>query len=152
MITEKRPVIYKNVYIANDGIIWDKESQCTQYEELLKDLTPLKDLKFFDSKGNLIDIFKEKNIPPFSYLMITKDTERYDREVIQYLVTGKKGDNVSYELPNAIGLYYNDWTEAYSGGYGSNGWVESKSTADLEYIISECQRQIAIYQKIYESK
>lgn len=84
--------------------------------------------------------------------MITKDTERYDGEVIQYLVTGKKGDNVSYELPNAVGLYYNDWTEAYSGGYGSNGWVEPQSTADLEYIISECQRQIAIYQKIYESK
>lgn len=28
MKIEKRPVMYKNVYIANDGIIWDRESQC----------------------------------------------------------------------------------------------------------------------------
>lgn len=152
MKIENRPVIYKTAYIAEDGVAWEKENQCIQYEDLLKDLSPLKNLKFFDSKGNPIDVFAEKDIPHFSYLMITKDTERYDGEVIQYLITGKKGDNVSYELPNAIGLYYNDWTEAYSGGYGRNGWIEPKSSADLEYIISECQKQIAIYQKIYESK
>lgn len=151
MKIEKRPIMYKNVYIANDGIIWDRECQCTQYESLLKDATPLKNLKFFDNKGNFIDIFKEKDIPHFSYLIITKDIEKYDGEVIQYLITGKKGDNASYELPNATGLWYNDWTEAYSGGNGYNGWVEAEDIANLKNTISDCQKQLAVYQKIMKA-
>ena len=70
MKVEKIVKEYETIYIAENGTEFDTERRCKEYEELLKDPSPLKALKFFDSKGNPLDVFALGDIPCFSYLVI----------------------------------------------------------------------------------
>lgn len=149
MIVEKIPVKFEERYIANDGKIWQTPIECEQYEELLADPSPLKDLSFFDNCGNPIDIFQLKEIPAFSYLVLTDDIKRYLPTVVKAIVSNGRGcDTASYSLPTERGIWYNDWTNAYNGAYGSNGWVQQPSIEALQCEINNCQRKIKLFQKM----
>lgn len=149
MIVEKIPVEFERRYIANDGKAWKTQIECEQYEELLADPSALKDLSFFDGDGNPIDIFQLKEIPAFSYLVLTNGIKRYRPTVVKAIVGVSYGSDMSsYDLPTEQGIWYNDWTNAYSGGYGSNGWVKQSSIETLQRKINNYQRKIELFQKM----
>jgi hypothetical protein len=151
MRVEKIPVEFEERYIANDGKVWRTKIECEQYEELLADPSPLKDLSFFDNDGNPIDIFQLKEIPAFSYLVLTNDVKRYRPTVVKAIVGNPYGcDTDSYALPTEQGIWYNDWTNACNGAYGSNGWVEQPSIELLQCEINSCQRKIKLFQKMQQ--
>ena len=149
MRVEKVPVEFETRYIANDGKVWQTRIECEQYEELLADPSPLKDLSFFDNNGNPIDIFQLKEIPTFSYLVLTNDIKRYRPTVVKVIVGVSYGSDMSsYDLPTEQGIWYNDWSNAYSGAYGSNGWVRQPSIELLQCKINSCQNKIKLFQKM----
>ena len=149
MIVEKVPVEFEERYIANDGKVWQTRIECEQYEELLADPSPLRNLSFFDSDGNPIDIFQMKEIPAFSYLVLTNDIKRYQPTVVKAIVGNPYGSDMdSYILPTKQGIWHNDWANAYNGAYGSNGWVKQSSIASLQCEINSCQRKIKLFQKM----
>ena len=141
---------YDEIYIAEDGTRWSSEQLCKQYEELLKDPSPIKSLEFFDSKGNPIDIFALGEIPKFSYLYIAKNrTKYYDWFVIKAIIGKKDNDIESYDLPMSKGFYYNDWSEALNGSRGFNGWKRIEETIkSLENKIKGHQDRIDFLKKI----
>ena len=151
MIVEKVPVEFETRYIANDGKMWQTQTECEQYEELLADPSPLKDLSFFDNDGNPINIFQLKEIPAFSYLVLTNDIKRYRPTVVKAIVGSFHGcDMSSYTLPTEQGIWYNDWTNAYNGAHGSNGWVRQPSIKSLQCTINSCQKKIEKFQKMQQ--
>lgn len=151
MRVEKMPVEFEKRYIANDGKVWQTQIECEQYEELLADPSPLKDLSFFDDEGNPIDIFQLKNIPAFSYLVLTNSIKRYQPAVVKTIVGDLyRYDTSSYTLPTEQGIWYNDWSNAYEGAYGPNGWVRQPSIQSLQFEINSYQSKIKLFQKMQQ--
>ncbi len=144
----KIPIEFETHYIANDGKKWKCQKQCEQYEQLLADPSPLRNLSFYDSEGKPLDIFALKDIPAFSYLVLKNDIERYDHEVVKAIVGCWYNSSESYCLPTTKGIWYNDWSHAYEGSYGFNGWVRCDSIDTLQHKIESCQNKIKFFQQI----
>jgi hypothetical protein len=146
----KVPIEYATTYVANDGVEWSTKHQCEQYEKLLNDTAILKSLNFYNQEGNPINIFELKRIPAFSYLVLTQDIERYDSKVIKAIICGNRtnDDLASYDLPTSAGVWYNDWTNAYSGEYGFNGWIKEWSIDTYQQKIKEMQNKVLLLSKI----
>ena len=151
MTVEKIATQYETYYIANDGKKWRSEELCRQYEELLADPSPIKNLKFFNSKGEPIDVFARGEIPYFCYLVLTDTTKEYSWSVIKAIIGNRENDEASYHLPASKGVWYNDWSSAFNGGYGYNGWVRENSIEYLEEEIKSCQNKIKLLKKITET-
>jgi hypothetical protein len=143
----KVPIEFEEKYISIDGKTWGARHQCEQYEELLADNSILKDLPFYDEKGNRLDIFALKQIPAFSYLVLNQDIKNYDSEVIRIILNGR-GSNEYFQLPSTKGIWYNNWTNAYNGSYGFNGWEKCLTIEQLNNKIKSYQRQIELFEKI----
>ena len=142
---------YDEIYIAEDGTRWSSEQLCKDYEELLKDPFPIKSLKFFDSKGDPIDVFALGKIPKFSYLVITEDEIKYYHWLVVLTIIGEKDYNAyhSYNLPIFHGVYYNDWSNELNGNRGFNGWKRVGETIEsLENKIKGYQDRIEFLKKI----
>jgi hypothetical protein len=148
MTVEKIATQYETYYIANDGKEWRSEEWCRQYEELLADPSPLKNLKFFDSEGEPIDVFALGKIPCFCYLVLTDTIQKYHWSVVKAIIGNRENDETSYNLPTSKGVWYNDWSNAFNGGYGSNGWERADSIEYLEIKIKSCQDKINLLKKI----
>lgn len=150
MKIQKVPVEYEERYISDDGKIWQTRWECEQYEELLADPSPLRQLSFFDYEGNPIDIFQLKDIPDFSYLVLYQNIKSYSPEVVKAIIGSIvwHSSDVAYHLPITKGIWYNDWSNAYNGGYGVNGWVREPDITDLQRQIENCQKKIEKFQKI----
>lgn len=144
----KVPVRFETRYISNDGTEWQSQEQCEQYEQLLADDSPLRELSFYDSEGKPLDIFALKEIPAFSYLVLKNDIEHYDPEVVKTIIGYWTNANASFCLPTTEGVWYNDWSNAYNGGYGFNGWVCCDTIEDLQLTIEKCQNKIKFLQQI----
>lgn len=148
MKIEKVAIQYAERYIANDGKIWKSKIECEQYEELLTDLSPLQKLHFFDNEGNPINIFQLKEIPPSCYLVLLQDIQYYSPEVIKTIIGDGRYDNTSYKLPTERGVWYNNWSNAYNGGCGFNGWEKLPSIESLQIKIKSCEKQIEKIKKL----
>ena len=144
----KIPIEFATQYISNDGKKWKYQEQCEQYEQLLADPSPLRELSFYDGEGKSLDIFALKDIPAFSYLVLKNDIEHYDPEVVKTVVGCWHSSEESFRLPTTKGIWYNDWTNAYNGGYGFNGWVQCDTIDTLRSKIEECQNKIKLFQQI----
>lgn len=148
MTIEKIATQYETYYIANDGREWRCESWCKQYEELLADPSPIKNLKFFDGEGEPIDVFARGKIPCFCYLVLTDTLKDYHWSVIKAIIGDRDNDEASYHLPTSKGVWYNNWSNAFNGGYGYNGWEQENSIEYLENKIKSCQNKIKLLEKI----
>ena len=148
MKIEKVATEYETRYIANDGKMWKSKIECEQYEELLTDSSPLQKLHFFDKECNPIDIFQLKDIPHFCYLVLEQDIQCYRPEVVKAIVGNNRYDDASYKLPTTKGVWYNDWSSAYSGGYGRNGWEKLPSIESLQNTISYYKERIEKIKKM----
>jgi hypothetical protein len=148
MTVEKIATQYETFYIANDGRKWRSEAWCKQYEELLADPSPIKNLKFFNGEGEPIDVFALGKIPCFCYLVLTDTIKEYHWSVIKAILGNRANDEASYNLPTSEGVWFNDWSEAFNGGYGRNGWVREDSIEYLTNKIKSCQDKIKLLEKI----
>lgn len=149
MTVEKIATQYETYYIANDGKKWRSEEWCRQYEELLTDSSPIKNLQFFNGNGEPIDVFALGEIPCFCYLVLTDTIKKdYHWSVVKAIIGNRENDEASYHLPTSKGVWYNDWSEAFNGGYGRNGWVREDSIEYLESKIKSCQNKIKLLEKI----
>ena len=144
----KVPIEFETRYISNDGKKWKYQKQCEQYEQLLADPSPLRELSFYDAEGKPLDIFVLKNIPDFSYLVLKNNIECYDPEVVKSIIGCCNGLDDSFRLPTAEGIWYNDWSNAYNGSCGANGWTRCYSIDTLLLMIEDCQNKIKLFQKI----
>jgi hypothetical protein len=149
MEIKKTPVVFEEEFISVDGKSFQFQDTCEQYEQLLLDSTPLRNLSFFDKAGEPLDIFALHDIPPFSYLVLKHDIPDFDPEAVQAIIGADDTlDFISFSLPHTVGIWYNDWTNSYSGGYGRNGWRRCPSIEELQATISSCQNQIALLNKL----
>lgn len=144
----KIPIEFETRYVSNDGKKWKYQKQCEQYEQLLADPSPLRELSFYDAKGKPLDVFALKDIPAFSYLVLKNDIERYDPEVVKAIIGYGYNSEESFRLPTTKGIWYNDWSNAYNGSYGFNGWVQCDTIDTLQLTIEECQNKIKLFQQI----
>lgn len=151
MKIEKVPVEYETTYVAIDGTQWKTERQCLQYEALLNNPSPLKGLFFFNSSAEPINVFAEHHIPDFAYLVIKEPLQEYDWRVVAKIIGDTMAHEASYTLPTKKGVWYNDWSNAYNGGYGFNGWCEQDSVATLERKIKQYQDKINFLKKIEQT-
>lgn len=142
------PIDFEIRYVSNDGTKWKSQKQCEQYEQLLADPSPLRELPFYNDKGKPLDVFALKDIPAFSYLVLKNDIEDYDPEVVHTIIGCWHSVNGSFHLPTTKGIWYNDWTNAYNGSYGFNGWVQCDTIDTLLLTIEECQNKIKLFQQI----
>lgn len=148
MTVEKIATQYETYYIANDGKRWHCEERCKQYEELLADPSPIKNLRFFNNEGEPIDVFALGEIPCFCYLVLTDEVNKYHWSAVKAVIGNKDNDETSYNLPTSKGVWYNDWSNAFNGRYGSNGWERVDSIDYLESTIKSCQNKIKLLKKI----
>ena len=144
----KIPIEFDTRYVSCDGKEWRTERQCEQYERLLADPSPLRELSFYDSEGKPLDIFALKNIPAFAYLVLKNDIERYDPDVVKTIIGYQLRTDSSFCLPTTKGIWYNDWSNAYNGAYGSNGWMQCDSINSLQIKIESCQKKIKLFEQI----
>lgn len=148
MTVEKIATQYETYYISDDGKKWHSEDWCRQYEKLLADPSPIKNLKFFNGNGEPIDVFALKEIPCFCYLVLTDEIKKYHWSVIKAIIGNRDNDEASYSLPTFKGVWYNDWSNAFNGAYGYNGWTTIDSIETLENKITSCQNKIKLLEKI----
>lgn len=148
MRVEKIATQYETRYYADDGREWESAYLCEQYDKLLTDPTPLKRLKFFNSEGDPIDVFALKEIPAFCYLVLTEELPKYSWEVVKAIIGDVGNDQSSYDLPKWSGVWYNNWSNAYNGAYGPNGWEVVETIQTLENQIKSRQTKIKLLQKI----
>jgi hypothetical protein len=148
MKIEKIPVEYEERYVSEDGKTWKTRWECEQYEELLADPTPLRELSFFDCKGNPIDIFQLKDIPVFSYLVLRQKIKSYSPKVVHAIIGASCSNDESFRLPTTEGVWYNDWSNAYNGAHGSNGWMQEPTINELQRKIKQCEEKIEKFQKM----
>lgn len=149
MEIRKIPVVFEEEFIAIDGKVFQYQNTCKQYEQLLLDPTPLRDLSFFDKHGKRLDIFALHDIPPFSYLVLKHNISDFDPEAVQAIIGADDTlDFISFNLPHTAGIWYNDWTNSYSGDHGCNGWRRCPSVEELQATISSCQNQIELLNKL----
>jgi hypothetical protein len=148
MTIEKIATQYETYYISNDGKKWRSEEWCKQYEELLADPSPIKNLKFFNDNGEPIDVFARRAIPCFCYLVLTDEIKKYHWSVVKAIIGNRENDETSYNLPTYEGVWYNNWSNAFNGGYGPNGWEQEDSIKSLESKIKSYQNKIKLLEKI----
>lgn len=149
MEIRKIPVVFEEQFIAIDGKVFQFQSTCEEYEQLLLDPTPLCNLSFFDKHGERLDIFAIHEIPPFSYLVLQHEIPDFDPEAVQAIIGADETlDFTSFNLPHTTGIWYNDWGNSYSGGRGRDGWRRCPSIEELQDTISSCQNQIELFNKL----
>lgn len=152
MRIEKIPVDFEERFIAEDGTVWKFYRECEQYEELLADPSPLRNLFFFDNSGNPIDVFELKEIPISSYLVLSNPIKKYAPKVVQAILKTQRyvSDTDAYALPTDEGIWFNDWSNALNGCYGSNGWKRVSTIKEMENAIENYQKKIKLLQKMLD--
>ena len=149
-------VVKETAFISFDGKEWAWRHECQQYEELKSKQNPLENHHFFDRDGNPFDIFNFGDIPPFVYVVVTKTGKPYFPNVIKELLGVKyKSSDESYCLPFKEGIWYNDWSNAYNGASGNNGWTlcDITQTQKLaERYKNEVELLTSIAKKAYDAK
>ena len=127
---EERTEIINIKYIAENGKSFESEKDCIEYEFFIKNKEKIlsKIIFFREVEKNSFKEISYSEIKPFDYCCLLDDT---------YIQYHKHFDN--YAEPCGIydlrcvqkkGIYYLDYSNAYSGGYGFNGW-EFLGTVDL---------------------
>ena len=123
----------EKIYIANDGRKFDNEYLCRIYEtyapktiyDVLKD--------YIKADEQVLNKLKGNEFPAFSYIVILKNIPK---EIRSYINIIEKKSNSSgcpnTDYINFPCLFYNNWSNAYSGSYGRNGWIKVGTKEDLQ--------------------
>lgn len=136
MTIEEKVIGTRLIYIANDGKVFQCRRSCEVYEKY----TPLsiydiiKDYCIIEEQD--IESFKNNKPPHFSYIIVTKKIpdDKVDYCKILCPTDGVPNLTLKNQKPT---LFYNDYHNAYAGGYGANGWVEKGTKKDIQNKIEE---------------
>ena len=130
MKEQKRIKKYETIYIAEDGWEFNYKSECLIYEKYYKKniLDLVKNYIIFDS--NAVEKISKNKTPMFCYALVIKklptELEQYFRILERYKIiedsTIPLDNDIQYKtLPR---LYYCDYSDAFNGGCGYNGWKD----------------------------
>ena len=151
----KVPCDWEEKYQVGEFTFSDYEiADC--YNDLLENPEVLEKIKIVDADGNKISLSTlTEHFPYFCYLEITENLPFtiYVESLFTYLnnhrnFSLRKEDNIS--LPREKGFYFNNYSNAYNGAFGSNGFEKLKS---LEYLKEEkrvAEAKIEQLKKVYK--
>lgn len=135
----KVPCDWKESYQVGEFTFSDYEiADC--YNDLLKNPEVLEKVKIVDADGNKIPLSTLTDHFPYScYLEITENLPFtiYVESLFTYLNNHRKfllNKEYNTSLPREKGFYFNNYSNAYNGAFGSNGFEKLKS---LEYLEEE---------------
>ena len=134
---EKIEVVY--VYKASDGKEFKEQRECKKYEDFLAigKGKILNEFKFFKIDNNQIIELQEPE--HFCYCVVIGSKYEEYRHYLDYPYTPYENQN-QYSLLEREGLYYNDWSNAYSGDHGFNGWeliIPTYNSDNLKLILNQ---------------
>lgn len=138
MTTKEKVITTEITYIADDGKTFRRKKDCEIYEKYapLSIYDIIKDYCIIEEED--IEDFKNNITPHFSYIVVTKkipDDKVYYCELL--CTDGVPNLTLKNQEPT---LFYNDYSNAYAGGYGANGWVEKGSKKDIQNKIEEYEK------------
>jgi hypothetical protein len=152
--TVKTPCKWEEKYDVN-GIRFKDYSVAESYVNLMKHPEVLDSLKFVNRYGQPIpyENFTD-SIPAFCYLSVEKELPFvvYVESLFAFL---NKHNNFNSRMesnsniPYAVGIYYNDYTEAFNGGYGANGFTRVSSLDKLYAEKKRLDEKIENVEKIH---
>ena len=137
----------EKIYIADDGKKFNNEYLCRVYEtyapktiyDILKD--------YIKADEQVLNKFKENEIPAFSYILVLKNIPK---EIRSYINIIEKKPNSSgcpnTEYTNFPCLFYNNHSSAYSGGYGRNGWIKVGTKEDLQNEKENIEKELKYFE------
>ena len=146
MKVERKVIEEKVIYVADNGKKFDNEYDCEIYEKYFP--MTIYDIiqEYYIIEEKNIEDYRNNKIPHFSYLILIKelpkDKKRYC-EIIEKKPNCSGLPSYDYDLEDPV-LFYNDWSDAYNGGYGRNGW-EVRGTK--EYILKCIERDKKLLEK-----
>lgn len=155
--TRRVPCKWEEEYIVN-GITFNSYREAESYQNLLDNPNVLETLEFVSSEGEVLvanDFIRERRIPDFCYLKVTEDLP-FDIYVTSFLCFINNNQKICVHhsesndyIPTAKGIYYNNYTNAWSGGWGNNGFERIRTLEKLEKDKSEIESKIEKTKKIY---
>lgn len=132
MKTERKIIEEKIIYVADNGKKFKNEYDCEIYEEYFP--MTIYDIiqEYCIIEERDIEDYKNNKIPHFSYLILMKEIPEDKRRYCEIIEKGCSCNGVPSPLycENPT-LFYNDWSNAYNGGYGSNGWKKIGTKEDI---------------------
>lgn len=158
MIEAKRiPCEWKEEYSVN-GVTFDSYHEAESYQNLLNNPNILTKLEFVSHKGEKLvanDFLRAKDIPEFCYLKVKEDLPFaiYITSFLYFVNNNQKlwtfNSEINNKLPSKKGIYYNNYSNAYNGGYGRNGFEKIATLEELEIKKKEIENKIERTKKIY---
>ena len=123
------------------------------YEQITENPQVLKLIELVSAKGEIISLnnIDDNSFPAFCYMKIKEDLPFiiYTKALFTYLnqtdtfVSHREYNEI---LPRTKGIYYNNYSNAFNGSYGFNGFEPIKSLDELE------KQKIAIEVEIENTK
>lgn len=135
MTIEEKVIETRLTYIANDGKVFQRKRDCEVYEKYtpMSIYDVIKDYCIIEEQ--YIEGFKNNTPGHFSYIIVTKKIPDDKVEYCKLLSTdGVPNLTLKNQEPT---LFYNDYRNAYAGGYGLNGWREKGSKKEIQNKIKE---------------
>lgn len=136
----------KEIYVAEDGRKFKSKDACSIYEKYSKiDLMQLVE-KYIKVSAATREKIEKREVPKFEYALGVEEMP-YDMQ--RYLKMTQLDKIVPIVTMKNV-LYYCDWTNAFSGGDGFNGWIGVGTKDSLETDKSRIQEQLDVLSKLME--
>lgn len=155
--TKKIPCDWKKEYSVN-GIAFDSYYEAESYQNLLDNPNILEKLEFVSFNGETLvadDFIKERSIPEFCYLKVTENLP-FNIYVSSFLCFINNHQKIFVHhcesnicIPNTKGIYYNNYSSAYNGGWSGNGFEKVSTLEELEKEKNDIEKKINKTKKIY---
>lgn len=109
-------------YVAVNGKEFDTQEECENYEYALEHIEDiLSKIIFFKEKNGIFTQINIDKLGWFDYCYLIDDTYVKYHKYLTWNVKYKNQLEDFHDIKH-IGFYHRDYSNAYSGGYGSNGW------------------------------
>lgn len=111
------------VYKAIDGTEFEYKYECIEYEYFLEHQEDiLSKIIFYKEKDGIFTQITVDELDYFDYCYLTDDTYiKYHKYFNNWNEKYQEKVRDFHQLVN-IGIYKRDYSEAFNGGYGWNGW------------------------------
>lgn len=136
----------KEMYIAEDGRKFKSKNDCLIYEKYGKiNLMQLVE-KYVKVSATTREKIAKREVPKFEYAL---GVEEMPYDIQRYLKITKLDEIVPVVQSKNV-LYYCDWTNSFSGGYGFSGWIGIGTKDSLETEKSRIQAHLDNLSKLIE--
>ena len=151
MEVKSKVVQIAKTYIANDGKEFSKKRDCEIYEkyypQTIYDI--IKDYCVIEKESD-IEKYKNNKVPVFTYLLVTKAIPDDKIDYCEIIEKDSKSYIPNIDYSDKPTLFFNNWTNAFNGGYGFNGWERVGDKDRLEKKIENYKNLLEKYEKMLD--